>query len=96
MSYYLLIGALIILLLLLLFLSQLKFEKRKLVLEDKNGKKIELQVEIADNSFKRTLGLMFRSSLGENEGMLFIFPDEKQRAFWMLNTKIQLDAIFFD
>ena len=96
MSYYLLIGALIILLLLLLFLSQLKFEKRKLILEDKQGKKIEIQVEIADNSFKRTLGLMFRSSLGENEGMLFIFPDEKQRAFWMLNTKIPLDAIFFD
>ncbi len=96
MSYYLLITVLIILLLLLLLLSQLKFEKRKLILEGKNGKRIELQVEIADNSFKHALGLMFRNKLGDNEGMLFIFPDEKQHAFWMLNTKIPLDTIFFD
>ena len=76
--------------------SRFSYPAYLLILEDKQGKKIEIQVEIADNSFKRTLGLMFRSSLGENEGMLFIFPDEKQRAFWMLNTKIPLDAIFFD
>src|SRR3989344_5651272 len=53
-----------------------------------------VQVELADTVIKRTKGLMFRKSLGENEGMLFIFPSEGKHTFWMDNTYIPLDIIW--
>ncbi len=39
---------------------------------------------------------MFRPSMPENSGMLFIFPDEQIRTFWMKNTLISLDMVFMD
>ncbi|MBN2571011.1 MAG: DUF192 domain-containing protein [Ignavibacteriales bacterium] len=51
-------------------------------------------IEIADDESKREQGLMYRDKMEENEGMLFIFPEEQQRSFWMLNTMIPLDIIF--
>lgn len=58
------------------------------------GKKIYL--EIADNDETRAKGLMFRQSLAENEGMLFVFENASKRAFWMKNTIIPLAIGFFD
>lgn len=51
-------------------------------------------VEIADNDAERQKGLMFRQKLGDDEGMLFDFHEERQVAFWMQNTFIPLDMIF--
>ncbi|MFH1586781.1 MAG: DUF192 domain-containing protein [Candidatus Diapherotrites archaeon] len=53
-----------------------------------------VNVEVADTPDKRSLGLMFRESLGGNEGMLFIFPNEGIYPFWMKNTLIPLDMIW--
>ena len=53
-------------------------------------------VEIADTREKQTLGLMFRDEMPADEGMLFIFPDETPRSFWMKNTRIPLDIMYFD
>ncbi len=50
--------------------------------------------EIADSPDEWQKGLMYRESLAENGGMLFVFPEEAERSFWMKNTKIPLDAIF--
>lgn len=52
------------------------------------------RVELADNYLKRKAGLMFRKSIGSNEGMFFIFDDEKEHPFWMKNTLIPLDIIW--
>jgi uncharacterized membrane protein (UPF0127 family) len=56
----------------------------------------QIQIEVADNASKISQGLMYRERLGENQGMLFIFPDSEPRAFWMKNTILPLDMIFAD
>ena len=53
-------------------------------------------VEIADTQEKHALGLMFRDSMPADAGMLFIFPNEAPRSFWMRNTRIPLDIIYFN
>jgi len=53
-----------------------------------------VSAEVADSPEERARGLMDRETLGENAGMLFAFPDEAPRSFWMKNTKIALDIIF--
>ena len=58
--------------------------------------KIKINLEIADNEYERQLGLMNRKSMGENQGMLFIFPLERMQSFWMRNTLIPLDIIFIN
>lgn len=55
---------------------------------------LNIQAEVAKNAYQLTKGLMFRKSLDEDKGMLFIFPNEAVRSFWMKNTKIPLDIIF--
>lgn len=59
-----------------------------------NGKRFT--VEIADTSQKQALGLMFRDSLPDDHGMIFVFPREAMRAFWMKNCRIPLDILYFD
>ena len=52
------------------------------------------KVEIADNDAEREQGLMFRTSLAPNAGMLFEWDRPSPRAFWMKNTYIPLDIIY--
>jgi uncharacterized membrane protein (UPF0127 family) len=51
-------------------------------------------LEIADTEAQRERGLMFRTSLAPDAGMLFDYHQEQQAAFWMQNTLIPLDMIF--
>jgi uncharacterized protein len=53
-----------------------------------------IDIELAQDESQRELGLMFRDTLGENQGMLFLFDNEEARAFWMKNTILSLDMIF--
>ncbi|MFT4868723.1 MAG: uncharacterized membrane protein (UPF0127 family) [Colwellia polaris] len=53
-----------------------------------------VKVEVADNSSTRAKGLMNRESLCRRCGMIFVFENAEQRAFWMKNTSIPLDIIF--
>ena len=53
-------------------------------------------VELAQTQEKQALGLMFRDSLPDDHGMLFIFSREARRSFWMKNCRIPLDIFYFD
>ena len=55
-----------------------------------------IDVEFAKNEMERSLGLMYRSSMDEHQGMWFIFPEEAPRSFYMRNTEIPLDIIYLD
>ncbi|RAV29815.1 DUF192 domain-containing protein [Sinomicrobium soli] len=56
----------------------------------------ELEIEIADDEYKIETGLMYRSAMAENRGMLFVFDHEEPRYFYMKNTNIPLDIIYLD
>lgn len=87
---------LILVLLAILIYTQVKSEKKKLIILNSNNQSIEVYAEIANNSVTKAKGLMGRTSLGENEGMLFIFDKPGKYGFWMFNTSIPLDAVYFD
>ena len=53
-----------------------------------------IDIEIADEDWEISQGLMYRPKMASNRGMLFIFPDVRPRSFWMRNTIISLDIIF--
>jgi uncharacterized protein len=55
---------------------------------------IPLQVEFAESPYEQEKGLMFRTYLSEDEGMLFLFPKPKSMSMWMKNTPLSLDMIF--
>jgi len=54
------------------------------------------RVEVASTPEARERGLMNRASLAEDTGMLFAYPDERPRRFWMKNCRIALSAAFLD
>lgn len=53
-------------------------------------------VELATTPKDQALGLMFRDSMDDDHGMLFLFPSAITRNFWMKNTRIPLDIFYFD
>ncbi|MBS0272042.1 MAG: DUF192 domain-containing protein [Proteobacteria bacterium] len=58
--------------------------------------KIPFQVELAQTPQECQKGLMFRTDLSEDEGMLFLFPQPRPSSMWMKNTPLSLDMIFCD
>lgn len=51
-------------------------------------------LEVADDDAEQERGLMFRNALAPDHGMIFVFPDERLRGFWMRNTYIPLDIVY--
>lgn len=53
-------------------------------------------LEVCSTEGQRALGLMYRRSLAEGAGMIFVFPGERVNSFWMKNTYIALDMVFLN
>lgn len=75
-----------------------KFTKQgELSFQSADGKYIDtIDIEFADNEHERAQGLMYRTEMAENQGMLFIFPTEARQSFYMKNTVIPLDMFFIN
>jgi uncharacterized membrane protein (UPF0127 family) len=58
------------------------------------GEKKRLTLDAAINPQQHAFGLMNRSFMAENDGMIFIFQDERVREFWMKDTLIDLDIAY--
>jgi uncharacterized membrane protein (UPF0127 family) len=71
------------------------FKRGTLVLSQ-DGRRVVLKVEVADTPEARAHGLMFRKSLRDDEGMLFVFTEDDRWAFWMKNTLVPLSIAFMD
>jgi len=76
--------------------QQPKLSMCKVTIVDEYNKETTLMVEVAKTVKEKTYGLMDRESLGENEGMLFVYPKEEYMNFWMKNTKIALSIAYIN
>jgi hypothetical protein len=66
----------------------------RVIIHTGNNQLAQVQVELAVTNLQLRQGLMYRKSLPEFRGMLFMFPFESHQTFWMKNTLIPLDMIF--
>tara|TARA_B100000575_G_scaffold101370_1_gene80816 strand:+ start:355 stop:852 length:498 start_codon:yes stop_codon:yes gene_type:complete len=76
--------------------SQVKFASGEIELAGIKGGNQVITVEFASDEAQRRQGLMHRKKLVAGTGMLFIYTNEGIRTFWMKNTLIPLDIVFFD
>lgn len=56
----------------------------------------DFSIEVADEDGERAAGLMFRTEMKDDHGMLFVFEQTRRLAFWMKNTPMPLDLVFID
>src|SRR5436190_7641897 len=56
----------------------------------------EMAAEMALTQTQVATGMMYRKEMGENDGMIFVFPRPHQTAFYMRNTQVPLSAAYID
>jgi uncharacterized protein len=59
-----------------------------------SGSPLRFRVEVATSSAQQAKGLMFRTAMGADEGMIFPMNPPRMASFWMRNTVIPLDLLF--
>jgi uncharacterized membrane protein (UPF0127 family) len=76
---------------------RITFEKQgTAVITSPDGKeKAAFDLEIADTEEAQKIGLMYRESMADNQGMLFVYKTADKMNFWMKNTYLPLDLVFF-
>lgn len=69
---------------------------KTVVLTSPEESHVSLFVQVATTPQEQEDGLMYRDRMDEDKGMLFVFDREQPLTFWMKNTQIPLDVLFFD
>jgi uncharacterized membrane protein (UPF0127 family) len=59
-----------------------------------SGGDVAFTIEVADEVSERSAGLMFRQTMADDHGMLFVFEEPQPVGFWMKNTPMPLDLLF--
>ena len=72
------------------------FPSANLVIERPGLGPVAFRVEVATTARQHSYGLMFTPKVPPHTGMLFIFSTDQVRQFWMKNTPVSLDILFFD
>lgn len=70
-----------------------EYEKAEVIFETEKGE-VKFLAEVADNTIKRTRGLSGKESLGEKEGMLFVYTVAGKPGFWMKEMNFAIDIIW--
>lgn len=73
---------------------QPRLPEEPLTIVTRDGKRHEFRVEMALSMDQQMVGLMFRPSVGPNEGMLFDWGQPRESSMWMRNTITSLDMVF--
>ena len=76
--------------------SEVLFQPALVGVSNAAGVSFILRVDLADTSARRARGLMFRPTLADDEGMLFLFPRSTTGEFWMRDTLVPLSIAFID
>ena len=66
----------------------------KLWLVPASGQEVPIDIEVAEDPQEKAMGLMFRTELADNQGMLFPYSEARELSMWMRNTYIPLDMLF--
>jgi len=78
------------------FDSQQTVDKQEITIQTPSGQQAVFFVDVADTPKEMQKGLMFVEEMPIEEGMIFLYPEQRQTFFWMKNTLIPLDIMFFD
>jgi uncharacterized membrane protein (UPF0127 family) len=70
--------------------------RQPLTIVDDNGHRHAFEVEMATTPGEQETGLMFRTTVPADGGMLFLFPTVQPEPFWMKNTLVPLDMVFIN
>ena len=73
---------------------QPRLPEEKLAIVTRDGRRHEFRVEMALTPEQQMVGLMFRPSVGPQEGMLFDWGTPRESSMWMRNTLVPLDMLF--
>jgi uncharacterized membrane protein (UPF0127 family) len=71
-------------------------EQGEVVIETAEGRRHIFRVEVVSTREEMAFGLMYRTHLAPDAGMLFLYPSPRETSFWMENTYLPLDMLFID
>ncbi len=74
--------------------QQEKLPTEPVTVQTASGESHVFTSEMAMTQEQQAMGMMFRTEMAPDEGMLFVFPEVRRASFWMRNTLIPLDLIF--